>query len=50
MSGLKHVQSATSDLSSNEHHFNFVQVSSKSALLHVQGLPLYATAAAATYS
>ena len=39
MSGLKHVQSATNDLSSNEHHFNFMQVSSKSALLHVQGLP-----------
>ena len=39
MSGLKHVQSATSDLSGNEHHFNFMQVSSKSALLHVLGLP-----------
>ena len=32
-SGLKHVRSATADLMSTEHHFNFMQVGRASATI-----------------
>ena len=36
MSGLKHVRSATTDLSGSNHHFNFMQVRSDSWLWLMQ--------------